>query len=379
MPLHRKQLTYSERPNHAARAAHAKGDELFRTYDTSAILPKRSKAPAIVAVVLALAVVAVAAFLILRVVNPPVELLPEGQTAVITVEQGEGAYNVGQSLEEAKLVASVDKFVDRVRELDAEAALIPGTYQFAGGTSMDDLIAMLKAGPAVTGDILTVPEGLTREATADAVAQATGGRVSAEDFLAASADASAWAGRFPFLESAGSNSLEGFLFPKTYTVTAADDADAIVAMMLAQFQTETAGLSFAYPESQGLSLYDAVSLASIVEKEAAPENRATVASVFYNRLASDRPYLESDATTAYEVGHDPTADEVHASTPYSTYSNPGLPPTPICSPSLECLSAVCEPEQTNYLFFYFRPNAQGGMDYFFSETYDEHQQAIAGS
>lgn len=379
MPLHRKQLTYSERPNHAARAAHAKGDELFRTYDTSAIMPKRSKAPAIVAVVLALVVVAVAAFLILRVVNPPADLLPEGQTAVITVEQGEGAYSVGQSLEEAKLVASVDKFVDRARELDAESALIPGTYQFSGGISMDDLIATLKAGPAATGVTLTVPEGLTREATADAVAEATSGRVSAEDFLAASADASAWAGQFPFLESAGTNSLEGFLFPKTYTVTVADDANAIVAMMLAQFQTETAGLSFAYPESQGLSLYEAVTLASIVEKEAAPDNRATVASVFYNRLASDRPYLESDATTAYEVGHDPTADEVHASTPYSTYANPGLPPTPICSPSLECLSAVCEPEQTNYLFFYFTPNAQGGMDYFFSETYDEHQQAIAGS
>lgn len=379
MPLHRKQLTYSERPNHAARAAHARGDELFRTYDTSAIRPKRSKAPAIVAAVLALVVVALAVFLILRFVNPPADLLPEGQTAVITIEQGEGAYNVGQSLEEAKLVASVDKFVDRVRELDAESALIPGTYQFAGGTSLDDIIATLKAGPAATGDTLTVPEGLTREATAAAVAQATNGRVSAEDFLAASADASAWAGQFPFLESAGTNSLEGFLFPKTYSVTVGDDANAIVSMMLTQFQTETAELSFAYPESQGLSLYETVTLASIVEKEAAPENRATVASVFYNRLASDRPYLESDATTAYEVGHDPTADEVHADTPYSTYSNPGLPPTPICSPSLECLKAVCEPDQTNYLFFYFKPNASGGMDYFFSETYDEHQRAIAGN
>ena len=79
------------------------------------------------------------------------------------------------------------------------------------------------------------------------------------------------------------------------------------------------------------------------------------------------------------MGHDPTADEVHADTPYSTYSNPGLPPTPICSPSLECLKAVCEPDQTNYLFFYFKPNASGGMDYFFSETYDEHQRAIAGN
>ena len=60
--------------------------------------------------------------------------------------------------------------------------------------------------------------------------------------------------------------------------------------------------------------------------------RDHVAGGFYNRLASDRPYLESDATTAYEVGREPTAEEVHAETPYSTYANAGLPPTPICSP-----------------------------------------------
>ena len=76
-----------------------------------------------------------------------------------------------------------------------------------------------------------------------------------------------------------------------------------------------------------------------------------MAGVFYNRLASDRPYLESDATTAYEVGREPTAEEVHAETPYSTYANAGLPPTPICSPGIESLTAVCEPTQTEDMLF----------------------------
>ena len=146
-------------------------------------------------------------------------------------------------------------------------------------------------------------------------------------------------------------------------------------MMLNQFEVETAGLSFAYPEGQGLSLYEAVNLASIVERETYTE-RPTVAGVFYNRLASDRPYLESDATSAYEYGGEPTAEQVHSDTPYSTYSNPGLPPTPICSPSIVSLRAVCEPADTDYMFF-FTTTDEDGMNIYFSETYDQHLAVIA--
>lgn len=369
--------------SHAARSAHARADREFRTYDTSQIMhKKKSKAPAVFGVVLALAVVAVVAFLLvprlsgLGVSN--VELLAEGETAIVVVEEGQGAKAIGQTLADAKLVTSASDFAKRVEALGAEYSLIPGTYQFTGGMTTDEIIEVLKVGPSATADTLTIPEGLTREATATKVEEATGGRITAQQFLDATADASAWAGEFSFLEGAGTNSLEGFLFPKTYSVTAADDVNAVVRMMLRQFQTETASLALDYPTEQGLSLYDVVNLASIVEKEAAADNRPTVASVFYNRLAIDMP-LQSDATTAYEVGHDPTAEEVHADTPYGTYANYGLPPTPICSPSLDCLQAVCNPESTSYLYFYFVPNDAGGMDYYFSETYEQHQNAIASS
>jgi UPF0755 protein len=374
MALHGKQVPISSKNTRAARAAHARASEQFKTYDTSAIMPKRSKAPTIVAlVIVVIALVAIAIGIYTCTRTTEVELLPSDQEAVITVESGEGAKAIGETLASAGLVSSAQSFVDAVNSQNAASALIPGSYVFKGGTSVDDIVKALTTGPSSTGFTLTVPEGYTREAIASAVQDATEGRITSQQFLDASADASKYAADYSFLESAGTASLEGFLFPKTYTVTAADTATDVVKMMLAQFKSETSGLDWSVPTAKGLSLYDAVKLASIVEKEATNSNyMPDVASVFYNRLASERPYLESDATTAYEVGHDPTAEEVHANTPYSTYTNSGLPPTPICNPSLDALKAVCNPTATDYMYFY--TNSDGSM--VFSQTYEEHQAAI---
>lgn len=381
MANRRRQVTYSSHPTRAARAAHARGDREFRTYDTSFIRPKKSKAPVVVALLLALLVVGVAAFFVLRSCSPSVELLPEGEQAQVVVEQGASAREIGESLAEARLVVSAQEFVDLVSRQNAAASLIPGTYTFTGGTLVDEILRMLQAGPAFSG-ALSIPEGLTLSDIAARVQEATEGAVSAEAFVAAASDASAYASDYAFLASAGNNSLEGFLFPKTYEVPANATADSIIRMMLDQFATEVASLDWSYPTSQGLTLYEALNLASIVEKESTGDEqiRARVAAVFYNRLMTEGEpsygYLQSDATTAYEVGHDPTADEVHADTPYSTYSNEGLPPTPICSPGLACLQAVCSPDQDTlgtYFFFYF--DEEG--NYSFSATYDEHLSSFS--
>lgn len=378
MPL-RKQVTYSRRPNHAARSAHARGDRMFRTYDTSYIQPKRSKVPAIAfTVVLVLVVLAILWFVgssVASCMSPKVELLADGEQAAVVVSDGEGANDIGKALVDAKLVSTSKDFTDRVNALGAAADLKPGTYVFTGGASVDDIISSLQAGPVTA--TLTIPEGYRLSKIASAVEAATNGNVTADDFTNAASNASVYAGDFSFLESAGANSLEGFLFPKTYDISPDATADSLIRAMLAQFQTETAGLDWSYPQSQGLSLYQAVNLASIVEKESSGDEgvRAQVASVFYNRLTTQgepsNGLLQSDATTAYVVGHDPTPEEVHANSPYSTYTNPGLPPTPICSPSIECLQAVCAPNKDalgKYYFFYFE-----GDNYQFSETYDEHR------
>lgn len=381
----RKQVTYSQRPNHAARSAHARGEREFRTYDTSYIRPKQSKGPKIFAAVLAVVVIGGLAWGGLTLFNScsgsaPVELLAEGQEATVVVEQGSGAKAIGELLVEKKLVGSASDFTKRVSEMGVESQLKPDTYTFAGGTSLDDIVRQIAAGPDM-GNALTIPEGYKLSEIAAAVATASEGRITAEAFTAAASDASVYAASYSFLADAGTNSLEGFLFPKTYAVADDATADSLVRMMLDQFQKETASLDWSYPQSQGLSIYDAVNLASIVEKESSGDEqiRAKVAAVFYNRLeTTGEPsygFLQSDATTAYEVGHDPTPEEVHAETPYSTYTNKGLPPTPICSPSLDCLKAVCAPDQESlgkYFFFYFE-----GDSYYFTETYEDHMNTFS--
>ena len=361
------------------RRAHARGEREFRTYDTSYIRPKQSKGPKIFAAVLAVVVISGLVWGGLTLFNScsgtPAELLAEGQEATVVVEQGSGAKAIGEQLVEKELVGSASDFTKRVNEMGVESQLKPGTYTFAGGTSLDDIVRQLAAGPDM-GNALTIPEGYKLSDIAAAVATASEGRITAEVFTAAASDASVYAASYSFLADAGTNSLEGFLFPKTYAVADDATADSLVRMMLDQFQKETAGLDWSYPQSQGLSIYDAVNLASIVEKESSGDEqiRAQVAAVFYNRLeTTGEPsygFLQSDATTAYEVGHDPTPEEVHAETPYSTYTNKGLPPTPICSPSLDCLKAVCAPDQESlgkYFFFYFE-----GDSYYFTETYEDH-------
>ena len=373
----RKQVTYSQRPNHAARSAHARGEREFRTYDTSYIRPKQSTGPKIFAAVLAVVVIGGLAWGGLTLFNScsgsaPVELLAEGQEATVVVEQGSGAKAIGELLVEEKLVGSASDFAKRVSEMGVESQLKPGTYTFAGGTSLDDIVRQIAAGPDM-GNALTIPEGYKLSDIAAAVATASEGRITAEAFTAAASDASVYAASYSFLADAGTNSLEGFLFPKTYAVADDATADSLVRMMLDQFQKETASLDWSYPQSQGLSIYDAVNLASIVEKELSGDEqiRAKVAAVFYNRLeTTGEPsygFLQSDATTAYEV--------VHAETPYSTYTNKGLPPTPICSPSLDCLKAVCAPDQESlgkYFFFYFE-----GDSYYFTETYEDHMNTFS--
>lgn len=379
MAFRKKQVTYSSRPTRAARAAHAKGDKEFRTYDTSAIVPKRDPRPFIVLGIVALIVIiAIVLFALKACSSDEAELLEAGQSVEVVIEEGESASAIGEALAEAGLLASSQEFVDEVTRLEAASSLNPGTYTLEGGSSAEDLVRAFIAGPGMEGDVLTVPEDITRQSLSALVEEATGGRIGADAFMDATSDASKYVKDYDFLESAGTNSLEGFLFPKTYGIAEDADAQAVVRMMLDQFAEETAGLSYDYPQSQDLDLYETVTLASIVAKESSDDEevRAHVAGVFYNRLASDSPYLQSDATTAYEVGHDPSAEEVHADTPYSTYANEGLPPTPICSPGLASLEAVCAPLDTDDKFFYFTTDKDGNVQHFFSKTYEEHQKVI---
>lgn len=381
----RRKVTYSRRSTHAARAAHARGEREFRTYDTSAIRPKKSRAPLIVALVVAAIVViaAICIFVGTSCSQTNDNMLADGQQTTVEVTEGATVSSVSQLLYDAGLIATTRDFESAVRSKGAASSIKTGVYVFSGGMSANELVDALVQGPSSTASGLTVPEAATLAAIADMVQTAYNGSITAEDFKRATSSTDPYLADYPFLEESMTGSLEGFLFPKTYELLINAKAEDVVRQMLDQYKAEIATLDYSYPQTQGLNHYETLILASIVEKEATHDTDTKVAAVFYNRLANqgDPSYgtLGSDATTVYEVGDTLDSYDWTTDSPYNTRVRKGLPPTPICSPSLDALQAVCSPEANfqDYYFFSFWPNDQGGVDYYFDKTYDEHQQTIA--
>ncbi len=376
-------LTTNRMSAAATRATRRAGSHNVRREQTK----RRGGAGLVVGGILAVVIVALAVvFVVVPSFNQDssgTQQIETGQVVTVTVADGAGAKDVAQALFDAKAIASKNEFLTQVSRMNAESSLKSGTYSITVGGDLSSLIELLTTGPNTGGISLTIPEGYTLARIAQAVQDTLG--ISSEEFLA-QAKASNYVGEYPFLEGAGNDSLEGFLFPKTYSFGDGATADGVIKAMLTQFQTELASVDLSYAEGRGLSVAQIVNLASIVEKESTPSTQAAVAAVFWNRLENmgDPNYglLQSDATTAYSVGHDPTAAEVHdESDPYSTYVNKGLPPTPICCPGIEAIKAVCAPDSeyldNGYYYFYFYNDADGNVQYVFSQTYEEHQQAIA--
>lgn len=178
------------------------------------------------------------------------------------------------------------------------------------------------------------------------------------------------------------SSLEGFLFPGSYTIPRQTSAPDLIRQFLSRYDSEvTVEMRQAY-ENLGLSLYEATILASIVEREAVvDEEMPLIASVFLNRLGMGMP-LAADPTVQYALGYNETQrtwwtnplslDDLKVESLYNTYLYPGLPPGPIANPSIEALRATAFPAQTPY--FYFRSACDGSGRHTFAETFEEHAQ-----
>lgn len=302
-----------------------------------------------------------------------------GQQVTITIPEGASGDTIASILSENHIVENPKDYYAAVKKLNADMSLKPGTYSFTTLMDATKVVQQLMEGPNAGSDALTIPEGLTVDQVADRVAAAYDS-ISKEDFLN-QAKASNYVKDYSFLEGAANDSLEGFLFPKTYSLGKDPSADDVIRAMLDQFNTEYKSLDFASCEAKikerygvEMSDYDIVNLASIVEREGLnADQRAHVASVFYNRLAGKLDglrYLNSDATMMYVTGGEVTADDLQSDSPYNTYKHEGLPPTPICSPSLEALKATLEPTDSDDLYFYITQDEE-----YFSQTYEEHQQS----
>ena len=300
-----------------------------------------------------------------------------GQVVEVTVPDGSGAADVASALYGAGVIESKSEFLTKVKRSNAEASLKSGTYSLVTGDSLDNLIQLLCSGGNSSASTLVIPEGYTVPKVASAVEAAFG--ISADDFMS-QAKASNYVADYPFLAAANNDSLEGYLFPKTYDFSGKDvTADLVIRTMLTQWQTEMASIDFDAVCASLNTRYqlsvtqeDVLTVASIVEREAAnDDDRGKIASVFFNRLAVGMP-LQSDATLAYWKGGEVTASELaQEDNEWNTYTRKGLTPTPICSPGMASINAACNPDDTNYFYFYI-----SGDYHVFSETYEQHQQAI---
>jgi UPF0755 protein len=178
----------------------------------------------------------------------------------------------------------------------------------------------------------------------------------------------------------GFKSLEGLLLPGQYKVDKTMSIESFLSMTLEEFnKTITTKMRKAY-QKNGLSLEQAVILASMVEKEAILSDEGPIiASVFYNRLAAGMK-LESDPTVQYAIGYiqrsktwwkNPLSlTDLQLDSRYNTYQNSGLPPAPICNPGFSALNSVAFPASTNY--YYFRAACDLSGKHSFSTTFEEH-------
>jgi UPF0755 protein len=296
---------------------------------------------------------AAAGFLALSTLFTPVEVEP-GVAVTVTIPDGATTDEIAGILKQKNVISDTLSFTREVRNLGAEQSLKPGTYELSTLMDTTTLISLLASGPASDGYRLTVPEGLTVEQTAAAVQDACA--IPAAEFLARTSAASEYVGEYPFLDGVYNNSLEGFLYPKTYTIPTGSNADYVVRVMLDQFALETAGLSLAYAGEHGMNLFHVVTMASLIEKETAvAAERPLISSVIYNRLR-DGMRLQIDATVVYALGaayggRGVSYEDLEVDSPYNTYLVDELPAGPICSPSIESMEAAAHPEESDYYYY----------------------------
>lgn len=246
-----------------------------------------------------------------------------------------------------------------------------GEYRFVGPRSAEQVILSIASGDVVTYR-LTVPEGFTAEEIAAIFASQGFGTEHDYQRLVKSP------GEFEGVPKEAP-SLEGFLFPDTYTVTRSMTAREIVTLMTREFTRRTAADGGPRLVKSGRSLLETVTLASLVEKETAlAEERPLVAAVYRNRLARGM-LLQCDPTTIYALKRRGlwhgtlTRSDLAIEEPYNTYVVPGLPPGPICSPGLASLRAAAAPADVKYLYFV----AAGDGSHRFSTDYEEQQRNVA--
>ncbi len=297
---------------------------------------------------------------------------PNGMEQSFRIEQGESILSVATRLEESSIIADAQAFYDYVVYTGLDLTIQAGDYTLSPALSIIDITRELQ--DSTPADITFVILSGWRMEEIAASLPTSGLDISSEAFIAAAQTPP------QVLSLTSPATMEGFFLPDSYILPRSSTVDQLLEAIARNFAlhiTEDMRAGFA---AQGLDLYQAVTLASIVERESIhDEEMKLIASVFINRLNIGMT-LGSDPTIQYALGYDSieqtwwtnplSLDNLKFDSPYNTYIYAGLPPAPISNPGLEALQAVAFPEVSPYYFFQAACDNSGYHT--FAVTFDEH-------
>lgn len=302
---------------------------------------------------------------------------PGGEPRTFTIQLGETTAEITRRLKAEGVISNERAFRDFLVYSGMDTSIQAGEYTLNPGMSPVEVAhALQDATPqTITFNILA---GWRMEEIADAL-PTSGLSFAPGSFLAYAQNPIL---SHPVLEYLPDGaSLEGFLFPDQYRFDRNLNQEQFITTLLDNFLIKMTPVLLEGFQNQGLSLYQAVTLASIVQREAVVEDEmGTIASVFLNRLSIGMR-LETDPTVQFALGYQNASqtwwknplglDDLKFESPYNTYIYPGLPPGPISNPGLQALAAVAQPQQTPYYFF--RASCDGSGRHNFAKTFEEHQ------
>jgi UPF0755 protein len=271
---------------------------------------------------------------------------PPGRQVVVTVPAGSGVHQVADHLDAVGVIGSALAY--RIwGEFHGIPGVEPGAYAFNRNSSFATVNQVIAGGPNVFP--LQVPPGFTVAEVAERVGQLPGRDAAGFSALATSGQV-----RSPW-QPEGSTNLDGLLGTGTYVVVPGETDRQLLTAMVDRFDALAGQVGLATGAARlGLTPYQVVTVASIVEKEGViAKNLGPVARVILNRLGNDMP-LQMDSTVLYALGRDGgtvTPADLRTPTPYNTYLNKGLTPTPICFPSRAALEAALDPPPGSWLYF----------------------------
>ena len=296
-----------------------------------------------------------------------------GMEKPFSISIDESVISISSRLQTDGLIRDANAFRDYLIYTGFDTSIQAGEYKLSPAMSAIDIAHELQDATSAEVKFAILPGWRMEEIAASL--STSGLSITPEEFISA---VNTPPQGFDFLS--GANSTEGFLYPDSYIFSRQITADELVSELVRNFSLRISrDLQLGF-EKQGLTVYQAVTLASIVQREAIHEEEAPiVASVYINRLNIGMK-LEADPTVQYAIGYNSTqgkwwtnplsGSDLDFDSPFNTYVYAGLPPAPISNPGLTALQAVAFPTETPYYFF--RAKCYGSGYHSFAVTFDEH-------